>query len=87
MGVALLSCITRKETTKAGTICCCSRSLCRRQVREVRSVVESPPAAYSNTTATPHEYFCHTSFDRTLVLLAGDTDWPYRAEGGRWLQT
>src|SRR5215831_8600937 len=63
MGVVLLSCITRNETTKARTICCCSRSLQGRQVRGARSVLESGSVAYSSITAAPHEYFHHKRCD------------------------
>src|SRR5215831_1008964 len=56
------SIIIKRETTKAKTIVCSSPPLCRRQVREARSVVESGSAAYSNITAVPHEYFLHTGF-------------------------
>src|SRR5215469_5567310 len=38
MGVVLLSCITRKETTKARTICCCSPPPYLKPVREAQSV-------------------------------------------------
>src|SRR6516164_4429689 len=60
MGVLLLTCITKKETTKARAISCYSPSLCRIQIREAHSVVESGSAAYSNITAAPHEYFGQT---------------------------
>src|SRR5215813_6556604 len=60
------SIIIKRETTKAKTIFCSSPHLCRRQVREARSVVESGSAAYSNTTAGLHEYFLHTG----LTLFA-----------------
>src|SRR5215813_8893463 len=59
------SIIIKRETTKAKTIVCSSPHLCRRQVREARSVVESGSAAYSNLTAVLHEYFLHT----TIFLL------------------
>jgi len=41
MGVVLLSCITREETTKVRTICCCSPSLYLKPVHEAQSVVET----------------------------------------------
>jgi hypothetical protein len=41
MAIALVSCITRNETTKAKIIYCCFRSLRGRQAREARSVVKS----------------------------------------------
>jgi hypothetical protein len=64
-GRSIVSCpiswfiITNRETTKAKAIFYSSPPLCRRQVREARSVVESGSAAYSNTTAALHEYFRH----------------------------
>src|SRR5262249_11398236 len=60
MGVVLLSCITRKETTKARTICCCPPSPYLKQVREAQSVVASGSVAYSSITAMPHELFDQT---------------------------
>src|SRR5262245_42563103 len=61
MGVVLLSCITKKETIKAKTTSCSSLCLLRvRRHREARSAVESDSAAYSTTTAAPHEYFGQT---------------------------
>src|SRR5262249_5605731 len=55
------SILTKKETTKAKTISCSSRSLLRvRWVRKARSAVVSGSVAYSNTTAAPHEYFDQT---------------------------
>src|SRR5215831_19162054 len=63
MGVLLLSCITRKETIKARTICCCSPSLYLKQVRETQSVVASGSVAYSSITAMPHELFDQTGLD------------------------
>src|SRR5215471_14978312 len=71
MGVVLLSCITKRETTKAKTIFCSSAPLCRRQVREAWSFVESGSAAYSNTTAGLHEYFHHASTPRPSLKPPG----------------
>ena len=56
MGVVLPSCIIKRETTKARTISCCFRHLLRvSSVRKVRRAVKNGSAAYSNTTAAPHE--------------------------------
>ena len=56
MGVVLLSCITKRETTKARTIFCFSPSLLYKiAMRHVRSAVESGSVAYSNITAVSHE--------------------------------
>jgi hypothetical protein len=57
MGVVLLSCTTKRETTKARIIACCSLSVLRRSaVRKVRSNIESGLAVCSSTIAVPHEY-------------------------------
>jgi hypothetical protein len=61
MGVVLLSCIIKRETTKARAISCSSLSLLRtRQVRKAQSAVGNGSAAYSSTTAAPDEYFGQT---------------------------
>src|SRR5215471_3862751 len=61
MGVVLLTCITKNATTKARTTPCSSPPLLRlNPVRDAASAVENASAAYSGTTAAPHEYFDHT---------------------------
>jgi len=58
MGVVLLSCIIKRETTKARTISCYSPHLLRMSpVRKVRLAVTNGSAAYSSTTGEPHENF------------------------------
>jgi hypothetical protein len=57
----LLSIITKNVTFKARTTCCSSLPLLGLSpVGEVASAVENALAAYSGTTAAPHEYFDHT---------------------------
>lgn len=61
MGVVLLSCITKKETTKARAMSCCSLvTLLGRLFRMAQSAVANGSAAYLSTTAALHEYFGQT---------------------------
>jgi len=57
------SIITKNATTKARTTPCSSPPLLRlNPVRDTASAVENASAAYSGTTAAPHEYFDHTGY-------------------------
>src|SRR5215831_16152959 len=62
MGAVLLSCITKTAITKARTTFCSSLPRPRLSpAADVASVVENASAAYSGTTAAPHEYFDQTA--------------------------
>ena len=77
MGVVLLSCIIKRETTKTRTISCSSLSVLRtRQVRKAQSAVGNGSAAYSSTTAAPHEYLANGILARRpdLPLLPAMSD-------------
>jgi len=55
------SIIAKNATIQARTTCCSSLPLLRLSpVGDVASAVENVSAAYSGTTAAPHEYFDHT---------------------------
>jgi len=64
------SVITKNATTKARTTCCSPPPLLGLSpVGDVASAVENVLAAYSGTTAAPHEYFDHTtSNDRAFCV-------------------
>src|SRR6516225_9496267 len=56
----------QNATIKARTTCCSSPPLLGMSpVGDVASAVENVSAAYSGTTAAPHEYFDHTGDDTT----------------------
>jgi hypothetical protein len=68
MGVVLLSCTTKRETTKVRTTFCSSPPLLRlNPVGDLESIVENASADYFATTAAPHEYFDQTGSVIPLV--------------------
>jgi hypothetical protein len=68
MRVVLLSCITKNATIKARTAFCSSLPLLGLSpVGDVASAVENALAAYSGTTAAPHEYFDHAGSEPQRV--------------------
>jgi hypothetical protein len=82
MGVLLLSCITKNATTKARTTFCSSPlPLGLSPVADVASAVENVSAAYSDTTAAPHEYFDQTTLGWVTVIPTATVIWPGRAHG------
>src|SRR3954465_14771164 len=66
MGALLLTCITRRETTKVkGTFCCSHRATIRHRKKVCGCSAESAWEACSSTTIhAQHEYFCHTRMRR-----------------------
>jgi hypothetical protein len=81
MGVVLLSCTMKRETTKARRIFCYSRHLLRVSPnRNVRYGVKNDSAAYSST-GTPYEYFLQATTRYPVLYLlhgsGGDEEaWP-----------
>jgi hypothetical protein len=70
MGVVLLSCTTKRETTKVRTTFCSSPPLLRCPLGDLESTVENASAAYFGTTAAPYEYFDQKSFRKPRFIGA-----------------
>src|SRR5215813_656385 len=74
MGAVLLSCITKNAITKARTTFCSSLPRPRLSpAADVASVVENASAAYSGTTAAPHEYFDQSASSEKLACSVGES--------------